>query len=179
LLGLNSTAQHNTHTYYLMQDFKSDSENIRYTILIATIAGSIAALWIWGPEVIFGLIFFYYFLGYARPWDFSIEKIEIRDELFIVVKRNLFLGTKELSCDLRKVDFNYRTRPITSSRGSFDSYSNRGDVLMLFYEEHLMFDLTPGEGNWSNSAIKNVVRELKSHGVKQVLEKFGSDDVII
>jgi hypothetical protein len=173
LLGLDSTAQYNAHTYNLMQDFKSDSENIRYTILIATIAVSIAALWIWGPEDIFGLIFFYYFLGYARPWDFSIEKIEIKDE------RNLFLGTKELSFDLQKVDFNYRTRPITSSRGSFDSYSNRGDVLMLFYEEHLMFDLTPGEGNWSNSAIKNVVRELKSHGVKQVLEKFGSDDVII
>lgn|GEM_PF-2363649 len=161
-----------------MDDFNSDAENLRYYFWIAAISLIVCACLIWG-FIAFGLLLpLLILLFLLRPWQYTISKISIIEQKLEVTKRNWLLGSKGYKFDIARIDFTYRTRPVKLLKDGMLKIPNTGNVLMVFNDEHFLFDLTPGEGNWTDTSIRGFANELKSHGVKQTLEQYGTKDVL-
>jgi hypothetical protein len=159
-----------------MNDFTSDAENLKLYFWITVLGVNVVALTTFGVSSILIIPLSIAFL-FLRPWQYAISKAMVVNKQLEVTKRNWLLGSKHHTFDLLRIDFTYRTRPIEYTKPGFFNTTNTGNVLMVFHDEHLLFDLTPGEGMWTNTSIRQFARHLKDHQVKQTFEKYGTDDV--
>lgn len=161
-----------------MDDFNRDAENLRNYFWIASACLIAIACLIWGSTAL-GLVPLCILFLLRRPWQYTISKAGIVDQKLEVTKRNWLLGSKSYQFNLSRIDFTYRTMPIKLIKNGMLNIPNTSNVMMVFYDEHLLFDLTPGEGNWTDTSIRRFANELKSHDVKQILEQYGTKDVLI
>ena len=143
-----------------MNDFTSDAENLKLYFWITVLGVNVGALITFGIECIIIVPFSIAFL-FFRPWQYSISEAVIVNQKLEVTKRNWLLGSKDHSFDIFRIDFTYRTRVIRYERAGFFSRTNTGNVLMVFHDEHLLFDLIPGEGNWTDASIKQFAHNFK------------------
>ncbi|QJD95907.1 hypothetical protein HH214_08480 [Mucilaginibacter robiniae] len=154
------------------------SSTLRYCLLGLMLFADVVLIISTGPEAIFYLLGFNVLLIALKPWHYKISTVSIDNQLIHITKQNLYLGPKQYSFELGKIDFIYKNRPIATRRQGFSS-SNTGNVLTVFYEEHPLFDLTPDENGWTAIKIEILAIQLKQSGIKQVFEKFGTDDVTL
>jgi len=160
-----------------MNDFNKDAEGLKLYFWIAAIGLSGCIFFYFGPTGNFMLPLCVCSL-LLRPWQYVICKAILIGKQFEVCKRNWLLGSKSYLFDLSRLDFTYRTTPIRLVGNGVHFTPNTGNVRMLFYDDHLLFDLTPDKGGWTDEAIRQLAKELKAHGVTQTLEKYGSNDVL-
>jgi hypothetical protein len=161
-----------------MNDFNADAERLKLYFWVAIISLVLLAHIIWGSTALISIPFCIILL-FLRPWQYTISKAYIVTQRLEVTKRNWLLGSKSYNFDLAQIDFIYRTKLLRISRGLFGNTIIKGNVLMVFNDEPLLFDLTPNEGGWTDASIRQFAADLKAHGVKQILEKYSTDDVLL
>lgn len=162
-----------------MEEINDGSDNLRYALFAVTIVVDFLAVY-WLGEVAVLIIILGFILLWFKPWSYKIEQVTVIQQQLQFNKTNAILGRKSYLLPVNKVDFNYRKRNVRLHRNSFGSTEvDTGYVLMVFYKEHLLFDLTPNEDGWKDASIKRVAFELKRNGINQLLEKYGTDDVVL
>ncbi|WCT12496.1 hypothetical protein [Mucilaginibacter jinjuensis] len=164
----------------IYEDYISNGNTLRYCFIVTILLLDGTFLWLFPVNNVFYLIALTIFIFWLKPWHYKVSSAVINDSMLTITKYNFLMGSsKRYSFDVQKIDFIYRDRPIKFHRGGGFGSNNRGNVLTVYFDTHPLFDLTPDEDGWSHEAINKLSRYLKANEIKQVVDKFGENDVVL
>lgn len=115
----------------------------------------------------------------ALRWEYTYSiKVDVDNQLatFITKSRT---NTEIDICPLKEIYFTYRKRSdfYGTRRGTF--IPDKRKILQIDNKRKTLALLVPGQDGWNDRMISELANNLVAAGVKRVIDKYNSDEIVL